>query len=146
MDLLGENPTLCLNDEEWRIYSRHEAHAPQFVGPNAVIDNASITEGCEIEGTVRNSVLGAGVRVAAGALVENSVIMDNVTVGADAYVSYTIIDESAQIGKNCSIGKSPKKAKGITVIATGLAIPDGTVIGDNEMISDIADIPTKEEN
>ena len=36
MDMLGDEPILQLNDEEWRIYSRHEPHAPQFIGATAV--------------------------------------------------------------------------------------------------------------
>ncbi len=145
MDLLGENPNLSLNDEEWRIYSRHEAHSPQFVGPNAVIDNSSITEGCEIYGTVRNSVLGAGVRVMEGAEVIDSVIMDAVVIGAGSSVKYSILDEGVQIGANCSVGKDQKKAKGITVIGADIAIPDGYVIADNQMISSLDDIKQKEE-
>ncbi len=145
MDLLGETPSLDLHDEEWRIYSRHEAHAPQFVGDGAVVDNSSITEGCEIYGTVRNSVLGAGVCVKEGALVSNSVIMDNVTVETGAKINYSIVDEETTVGAYASIGAEQKKAKGITVIAAGLAIPERAVVGDNEMISDIAQIQTKEE-
>ena len=145
MDLLGEMPNLDLHDEEWRIYSRHEAHAPQFVGTGAVVDNSSITEGCEIYGTVRNSVLGAGVCVKEGAVVSNSVIMDNVTVETGAKINYSIVDEETTVGAYASIGAVEKKAKGITVIAAGLTIPEHSVIGDNEMISDIAQIQTKEE-
>jgi len=145
MDLLGETPNLDLHDEEWRIYSRHEAHAPQFVGDGAVVDNSSITEGCEIYGTVRNSVLGAGVCIKEGAVVSNSVLMDNVTVETGATVNYSIVDEETTVGANASIGAEQKKAKGITVIAAGLAIPEHAVIGDNEMISDIAQIQTKED-
>ena len=32
MDLLGKKPELELNDEAWRIYSRHYASSPQYVG------------------------------------------------------------------------------------------------------------------
>ena len=145
MDLLGETPSLNLHDEEWRIYSRHEAHAPQFVGADAVVDNSSSTEGCEIYGTVRNSVLGAGVCVKAGAIVSNSVIMDNVTVETGAKINFSIVDEETIVGAYASIGAEQKKAKGITVIAAGLDIPERAVIGDNEMISDIAQIQTKED-
>ncbi len=145
MDILGENPTLAINNEEWRIYSRHDAHAPQYVGKDAVIDNSSITEGCQIYGTVRNSVLGAGVRVMSGAVVEDAVIMENVTVGEGTAVKYTIVDENVKIGKDCSIGKDRAQAKGITVIAAGLAIEDGVNIGDDKMISTLEDIKVKEE-
>ena len=145
MDLLGDNPEFSVGNEDWRIYSRHNAHAPQFVGDSAVIDNSSITEGCQIYGTVRNSVLGAGVRVMKGAVVEDAVIMEDVVVGEGATVKYSIIDEEVTIGKNCSIGKDRAEAKGITVIAAGLTVPDGQEIADDMMISTQADITVKEE-
>lgn len=146
MDLLGEEPTLRLNDETWRIYSRHEAHTPQFVGENAVVENCSITEGCEIEGTVRNSVLGAGVRIKRGAVVSDSVLMEGVTVEEDAMITHTMIDEKTHIGVGCRIGKAQKKAKGITVIGASLRIPDYCEIGENEMIGSLQDIKQKESN
>ena len=145
MDLLGENPEFALNNEEWRIYSRHDAHAPQYVGEDAVIDNSSITEGCQIYGTVKNSVLGAGVKVLAGASVIDSVIMENVTVGEGATVQYSIVDENVKIGKDCVVGADRAVASGISVIAAGLVINDGTKIGDGKMISTAADLKAKEE-
>lgn len=144
MDLLGDVPTLSLNDEDWRIYSRHDPHAPQVVGPNAVIENSTITEGCEIYGTVRNSVLGAGVRVMENAVVANSVIMEDVVIEADTEVNYAIVDANVKIGEGCRIGEVQKKIKGITVIATGLKLPKGVTVGANEMITELSDIKTKE--
>ncbi len=144
MDLLGEEPLLRLDDEHWRIYSRHEAHSPQFVGINAKIENCSITEGCRIEGTVRNSVLGAGVCIKKGAVVSDSVLMEGVTVEAGATVSYAILDEGAHVGADCRIGKEQKKGKGITVIGAGIHIPEGTQIGESKMIGSLEDIKREE--
>ena len=48
MDMLGSDPALKLNDEKWRIYARHFARAPQYVGGNGVVENSSVTEGCKI--------------------------------------------------------------------------------------------------
>ena len=145
MDLLGDMPEFSVGNEEWRIYSRHDAHAPQYVGANALIDNSSITEGCQIYGTVRNSVLGAGVRVMEGAVVQDAVIMEDVVIGEGAVVKYSIIDERVTVGKNCVVGRSRADAKGITVIAAGLTVADGTDIADDMMISTQADINVKEE-
>ena len=140
MDLLGDSPVFSVGSEEWRIYSRHDAHAPQYVGNNAVIDNCSITEGCQIHGTVRNSVLGAGVCVMEGAVVEDAVIMEDVVIGENSVIKYSIIDERVTIGRNCTIGKDKINAKGITVIAAGLKVNDETDIADDKMISSEADI------
>ena len=140
MDLLGDDPVLRLNDEEWRIYSRHEPHAPQFVGASATIENSSLTEGCEIYGTVRNSVLGSGVKVMAGAEVSDAVIMENVVIEEGATVRYSIVDHNVSIGKNASVGVAREDATGISVIGAGIAIPDGCVIGDDQMISNQSDV------
>ena len=139
MDMLGESPSLIL-DEDWRIYSRHTESAPQYVGTDAVIENSSITEGCEIYGTVRNSVLGNGVKVLSGAVVEDSVIFGNVTIGENASVSYSIIDSDVNIGANSKIGKAKNEASGITVIGTKIDVSDGTTVADAKMIYTASDL------
>lgn len=140
MDLLGKQPLLNLADESWRIYSRHTASAPQYVGTDATIDNCSITEGCEIYGTVRNSVLGKGVKVLAGAVVEDSVIFDDVVIGENSKISYTIIDSDVTVGASSIIGKPKNEAKGITVIGTKIDIPIGTELADAKMIYTAKDL------
>ncbi len=140
MDLIGEKPALNLRDEDWRIYSKHDAHPPQYVGADAIIENSSITEGCEIYGTVKNSVLGAEVRVEAGACVIDSVIMEGCTIGAGAEVRYSILDTNVTIGNNAVIGKHKEEAKGITVIGTGISVPEGFKLGDDKMIYEVSDL------
>ena len=140
MDLLGTHPALNLADESWRIYSRHSASAPQYVGEKAVIENSSITEGCEIYGTVRNSVLGTGVKVLAGAVVEDSVIFDDVIIGENAKISYSIIDSYVTVGASAMVGKPKAEAKGITVIGTNIDVPVGTTLADAKMIYSAKDL------
>ena len=144
MDLLGEAPLFRLDDEHWRIYSRHEAHSPQYVGSNALIENSSITEGCEIEGTVRNSVLGAGVCIREGAVVSDSVLMEGVVVGRGSTISHAILDDHVCVESDCRIGNGTKRAKGITVIGAGLRISAGTQIGASRMIGCAEDIQGEE--
>ena len=143
MDLLGETPALNIKDESWRIFSRHAAHAPQYVGAEAVIENSSITEGCEIYGTVRNSVLGTGVKVMAGATVVDSVIMDDCTICEGANVCFSILDSDVCVGAGASVGKAREDAKGIAVIGTGISVPEGAVVADGAMIYNSSDL-TKE--
>ena len=140
MDLLGEEPVFNLNDEEWRVFSRHSAHSPQYVGDKAKIENSSITEGCDIYGTVRNSVLGSGVVVMAGAEVIDSVIMDDCVIGEGACVNYAILDSEVTVGAGSVVGKARGEAKGIAVIGMGINIPDGTVVADGAMINNSSDL------
>ena len=130
MDLLGDRPELNLKDKEWRILSRNDAMPAHYVGQSAVINNSIITEGCEIYGTVTNSVLSAGVVVERGAVVRDSVILGNVTLRADSTVDYSVIDSDTVVGKGASVGKEMVFSKGITLVGGGLTVPDGVSVPD----------------
>ena len=130
MDLLGEHPVLQLGDRDWRILSRHENAPPQIIGENGVVENASITEGCAIYGTVRNSVLGENVQVLEGATVVDSVLMGDCIIGEGAVVEYAILDRDVEIGAGARVGKAKAEAKGITVIGEGTRVADGAVVED----------------
>lgn len=136
MDLLGDPPVLSLNDESWRIYCRHEAQPPQYVSADAVVENSSITAGCEIYGTVRGSVLGNGVHIGKGAVVEDSVLMNGTVVEDGAVIRYAILDEGVKVGKGAVVGEDRKTASGIAVVGAGLSVPAGKTIPAGAMISD----------
>ena len=137
MDMLGDRPVLSLSDESWRVYSRHGAGSPQFVGADAEIVNCSITESCEIHGKVKNCVLGAGVVVEKGAVVEDSVLMENVKIEAGAEVRYAILDANVTVGKGAKVGEEKKDAVEIAVIGADVVIPEGKVIPAGAMISEL---------
>ena len=137
MDLLGDKPVLSMQDESWRIYSRHGAEAPQFVGENAQVINSSVTAGCEILGTVKNSVLGPGVTVGEGAVVEDSVIMENVVIEAGATVRYAILDSGVSIGRDAKVGEDRATASEVAVVGADVAVPAGAVIEAGAMISEM---------
>ena len=135
MDLLGEKPELVLDDESWRIYSRQSASAPQYIGKGGKVVNSTVTAGCEINGTVKNSILGQNVKVEYGALVENSVIMDNVTVKAGAKVCYSILDAGVTVGCGTNVGADGSPDK-ITVIGADITLPDGSNVEAGSMVSE----------
>ncbi|MBQ7384258.1 MAG: glucose-1-phosphate adenylyltransferase, partial [Clostridia bacterium] len=137
MDLLGDDPALVLNDESWRIFSRHEPNAPQYIGAEAVVQNSSVTAGCDIYGTVKNSVLGSGVKVMKGAVVCDSVIFDNCVIEEGAQINYSMLDSGVVIGKNTTVGVDKNTAKGVTVIGSGIKIADNSCIADDQMISEV---------
>lgn len=75
MDLLDKNNALDLNDPAWKIYTEDVTALPQYIGADAVVDRAFITQGCVVNGKVKNSVLFTGAKVAEGAQVIDSVLM-----------------------------------------------------------------------
>ncbi len=135
MDLLGDTPEFDLKDREWRIFSRNYSEPPHFVGSFAKITNSLITEGCNIEGIVENSILFSGVTVSRGAYIKDSIIMKNVTVGEGATINYSIIDSDTVIGPGCVVGKSKSTGENITVIGSELELKPGVDIPVGEMVN-----------
>ena len=136
MDLLGDKPAFSLLDESWRIYSRHSAQPPQYIAKGAVVENASVTAGCQIYGTVKNSVLGAHVIVGKGAVVEDSVIMNDVTIEEGATVRYSILDEKVTVGKKATVGASRESGAEIAVVGADVTVKAGEIVAPGAMLSE----------
>ncbi len=137
MDLLGETPLLPLIDENWRIFARHFASSPQYIGKEANVENSLITEGCETYGTVKNSVLGTGVKVLPGAVVEDSVILENTVIGNDATVQYSVLASNVCVGANATVGAKKSADTKIAVVGEDVQIPTRTTIADGAMIYEL---------
>ena len=136
MELLGNPPTFDINDKKWRIFSRTSADAPHFVGESGQITNSLITEGCEIDGVVENSVLSNGVKVERGAFVKDSVIMSDVVIKAGAAVNYSILDEGAVVCEGAVVGQNKDIATGITVVGGGITIPAAVKVPGGAMVNE----------
>lgn len=106
MDLLDSNNELDLNDPTWKIYTEDTPALPQYIGPNAKIDKAFITQGCVVEGEIKNSVLFTGTRVGAGAKIIDSVLMPGVEVEAGAVVQRALVADNVKIGREAVVGSA----------------------------------------
>ena len=106
MDLLAKNNTLDLNDPSWKIYTEDTTELPHYVGTNAEIKGAYITQGCHIEGEVRNSVLFTGAKVGPNAKVIDSVLMPGAIVEDGAVVTRTLVADNIRIGANAVVGSA----------------------------------------
>ena len=104
MDLLDKNNELNLDDSTWKIYTQDVAALPQYIGPDASIKRAFITQGCVIEGEVSNSVLFTGAKVRPGAKVIDSVLMPGVVVEEGAVINRALVADNVKIGKQAVVG------------------------------------------
>ena len=104
MDLLDKNNELDLNDSTWKIYTEDVTALPQYIGPEAKIKRAFITQGCIIEGEVRNSVLFTGAKIGPGAKIIDSVLMPGVEVEEGAIVQRALVADGVKIGKEAVVG------------------------------------------
>ena len=110
----------------------------------ASIERSIIGEGTEIYGEVVNSVIGAGVTIAKGAVVRDSIIMQGCVIGAGSVVDKAIVAENVKIGSGVEIGVGeyapsaydPKVYQfDIVTIGENSIVPDGVKIGKNTAIA-----------
>lgn len=106
MDLLDTNNELDLSDPSWKIYTEDVTTLPQYIGPDAVINRAFITQGCQVNGEVSNSVLFTGSKIGAGAKVIDSVLMPGVIVEDGATVTRALVADGITIEKQAVVGSS----------------------------------------
>ena len=106
MDLIDSRNELNLNDPTWKIYTEYTPALPQYIGPNAKIDKAFITQGCVVEGEVKHSVLFTGCKVGEGAKIIDSVLMPGVEVAAGAVVQRALVADNVKIGQDAVVGSA----------------------------------------
>ena len=106
MDMLSTT-LINLYDPSWPISSRSPICPPHFAGEHAEIIHSIVTEGCEVDGHVENSILSPSVRVARGATVFYSVLMPGAVVEEGATVEYAIIGENTVVSAGAHVGAPP---------------------------------------
>ena len=132
MDLLGENPAFDVSDSEWKIHSRNPLAPPEYLGANASVRNSMIALGCEVYGSVENSLLSSNVVIEEGASVSDSVIMSGTVIKSGARIRYSIIDENVVVDSDVCVGE--EKGKGITVLGRNITVGKGAVVKGGEII------------
>ena len=110
MDLRSATPALNLYNRQWPLRTAGYFDAPaKFIfdesgragqAMDSIISGGSILSG----GTVRNSVIGRGVNVLSGALVEDSIVFDHCVIGRRARVRRAILDKNVRVPEDASIG------------------------------------------
>ena len=109
MDLLDDKNELDLGDSSWKIYTEDITTLPQYVGANADIKRAYITQGCVIDGEVKNSVLFTSTKVGTNAKVFDSVLMPNAIVEDGAVLNRVLVADGVRIGKGAVVGSADSK-------------------------------------
>lgn len=104
MDLLDDGNKLDLGDSAWKIYTEDIATLPHYVGADATIKRAYITQGCVIDGEVKNSVLFTGSKVGKNAKVLDSVLMPNTIVEDGAVLNRVLVADGVHIRKGAIVG------------------------------------------
>ncbi|MBU3178111.1 glucose-1-phosphate adenylyltransferase [Clostridium estertheticum] len=104
MDLISDNNELNIHDDKWRIYTVNPMLPPQYIGPEASINNALLNEGCTVYGEINNCVLFQGVQVGKNTKITNSVILPNTKIGNNVVIDKAIIGSNVTIRRDSYIG------------------------------------------
>ena len=131
MDLLKIPPEFNLNDRRWPIYARSPILPPHFIGSGAAVEDSMIAEGCEVNGSVKNSVLFYGVEIEEGASVEDSVIMPYAHIAAGAVVRRAIVAENCVVNSGCSVGEADGD---IALVGQDTQLPAGFFVRAGEQV------------
>ena len=132
MDLRAISPALNLYNRQWPLRTAGYPDPPaKFIfdedgrrghSVDSVIAGGTILSG----GEVRNSVLGRGVRVHSGALVEDSILFDNCDIGRRAKVRRAILDKNVRVPPDAEIGYDIEKDRKLYhVTDSGIVVVEG---------------------
>lgn len=136
MDLLGDSPNFDLSDASWRIRSRSPIAPPHYIAESGRVVNSIVASGCEIEGTVENSILSNDVIIKKGAVVKNSVIFSESIIDENATVDYSIIDEKVKVSRNAKIGSGRYDELKIAVLGRDITVSEGAIVDAGNIIDE----------
>lgn len=119
MSLLDKEKRSALFNPEAPIATKISDNVPTVYGEDNTVGNSLLADGCEIDGTVENSLLFRGVVVERGAVVKNSILMQGTVVHANAKLNSVITDKDVTITAGRMLSGDPSYpiyfAKGIVV-------------------------------
>ena len=132
MDLRSATPALNLYNRQWPLRTAgyfdapakliHDEQGKAGEAFDSIIAGGSIVSG----GTVRNSVVGRGVRVLSGAVVEDSIIFDNCVIGKRAKIRRAILDKNVRVPEDAMIGYDLEQDKLLYhVTESGIVVVEG---------------------
>ena len=133
MDLLSTPMPIDMHDKKWRVYARNPGYAPHYIAEGATVNDSLITEGSEIYGHVKHSVIFSGVKVEEGARVEDAVIMPGAVIKRGAVVRRAIVAEDAVIGAGSEVGEETGL---IAVVGYEVQLPAGVKVSAGQQVDE----------
>lgn len=109
LSLINIKAATDLFHEDWPVYTKTNDSCPTQYFETARVKNSVVSNGCLIEGTVENSVIGRGVVIKKGSIVKNSIVLANAVIGTDVHVENHVVDKRASILKVKEVISAPEK-------------------------------------
>ncbi len=103
MTLLNPEVMQSFFYDKWDIFTKIKHEAPAKYSKSSKVTQSLIANGCDIKGTVENSIIFRGVKIKKGAVVKNSIVMQKCEIDEGAYVENAIMDKQVKITKEKSV-------------------------------------------
>jgi glucose-1-phosphate adenylyltransferase len=97
-------------DPGWPILTRQPQRVPGRVLDGAQVVDSLVSPGARVHGEVRRSVVGPGVVVERGAVVNDSVVFADTVIRSGARVDRAIVDERCEIREHAVVGRPDARA------------------------------------
>ena len=92
----------------WPIYTRTSDSCPTQYSDTAVVKKSFLANGCMVDGTVENSVVGRDCVIKPGAVVKNCILLTNVVVGEGVHIEGQVVDKNARVVKMKEVIADPE--------------------------------------
>ena len=92
MHIKKEKELVKLINDDWPIYTMTNDSCPTLYTSDAKIVGSIVANGCQIEGTVINSVIGRNVIIKKGAVVKDSIILPDTFIDKNVKLEYAVVD------------------------------------------------------
>lgn len=109
MALIDYGTAQGLFKEDWPIYTRTNDSCPTQYFESSSVKNCMVSNGCLIEGTVENSIIGRGVIIKKGAVIKNSLILPDSYIGENCQVEYQVVDKHSRLIHANKVVATPEK-------------------------------------
>lgn len=95
MDLRQEKTLVKLIEEDWPIYTKTNDSSPTLYKKGAKVSGSIVANGCQIEGTVINSVIGRNVIIKEGVVIKDSIVLPDSFIDKNVKLENAIVDRLA---------------------------------------------------
>lgn len=86
-----------LINENWPIYTRTNDSCPTQYFEDADVKHSVVSNGCLIEGTIENSIIGRGCTIKKGVVIKNSVVLPDTRIEEGIHIENQVIDKHSKL-------------------------------------------------
>ncbi|MCR4562105.1 MAG: glucose-1-phosphate adenylyltransferase subunit GlgD [Bacilli bacterium] len=107
-ELLNRDVAETLFKPDWPIYTLTHDTPPAIYGEHASVTSSFISNGCQIDGEVTESIICRNVKIGKGARVNRCIILSNVSVGQEVTLRDLVIDKYVIVTARHTVAGDPK--------------------------------------